>query len=300
MKNGVVFACNDFFFEGLVVGINSLKLYNPEVQIEVLDTGLTNEQVRYLSSDVGGVKIINIQKELQTNFTNKRDWHLDFSVYGSLFVDKSSFDNIIFCDTDLLILGNIDNVFKMIEKYDIVATKANSINSYFNPKNQVLLKRYVTVKGQTSIESMLNVDINWDYVTFNSGFWGIKKDYFLPLKSKYWDLLKRFESEFIFHDQTFMNLVCCLENKCYYDLGFCYNAVNVGSTNIYTGFKSFVKYIIYKIKQSDYKIQKVNRKVSFRGNNVYVLHFTGRNKPFFPKKLYGDAILLWNTFKMKK
>jgi len=234
---------------------------------------------------------------MRINFKNKRSWHTDFSVYGSLFIEKSSFDNIIFCDTDMLIFCNLDSVFSLIDKYDLVAVKANSINSYFNPKLSVTLDKFVTPSGRSHIEKHIGTKVNWDYITFNSGFWGIKKDYFMYMKQKYWQLMTLYESEFTFHDQTFINLVCCLENKLYYDLGFGYNAVNVGTTNIYTGLKSFVKYLVYKITRQNYRIHS-NQQVSYKGNKVSVLHYTGCNKPFIKnRKLYGDGVSLWNTFK---
>lgn len=246
------------------------------------------------------MKVIDIQEDLNAGFKNKRSWHTDYSVYGSLFVERSSFDNIIFCDTDLLILGNLNKIFKMIELYDIVATKANSIKSYFNPVAQVPLSRYVTQEGQISIEKYLKTHINWDYVTFNSGFWGVKKDFFIKLKQKYWPVLQTFESDFTFHDQTFLNLACSLENKLYYDIGFGYNAVDVGTTNIWTDCKTFVKYVIYKIKHQNYLIKikaQGHSEVSYKGNDVFVLHFTGSNKPFFHRRFYGNAIRLWNDYK---
>lgn len=49
MKNGIVFACNSSFYEGLVVSINSLKRHNSQIGIEVLNTGLSAEQVKYLT-----------------------------------------------------------------------------------------------------------------------------------------------------------------------------------------------------------------------------------------------------------
>jgi len=54
MKNGIVFACNSTFYEGLVVGINSFRHYNPQTNIEVLNTGLSVEQVKKLQSKWGG------------------------------------------------------------------------------------------------------------------------------------------------------------------------------------------------------------------------------------------------------
>lgn len=292
MNNGFVFACNDFFYPGLIVTIKSLLKFNPSAQIEVLDTGLANEQVKDLGSR--GIRVIDIKNKLEMHFQNKREWHSDFSVYGSLFIDESSFDNIIFCDSDLLILDDLSEYFSYIQKYKIVATKGNSIKSYFHPNEWVRLREYVTLKGQELLNELY--DINWDYVTFNSGFWGIQKSYYKELKRKYWYLLGQYEPEFTFHDQTFINLAVCLDNRCFYDAGFTYNAVNIGKRNGYYNFKSFLKFLICKLTNQSYYINGVH--VSYKGIPVKVLHWTGVGKPFLKGTIrtLGEGKRLWEKF----
>lgn len=292
MNNGFVFACNDFFFRGLLVTIKSLWKFNPLAKIEVLDTGLSNVQIMELRKR--HIQVIDIKEKLQTHFHNKREWHSDFSVYGSLFIDESSFDNIIFCDSDLLILGDLSEYFNLIEKYKVVATKSNSVKSYFNPKYFIPLRKYITEEGQKDMNKQY--DINWDYVTFNSGFWGIQKSYYKELKEAYWHLLEEMEAEFTFHDQTFINLVLCLDNKCFYDAGFGYNAVNIGALNSYSSSKGLIKYILYKFTQQAYRIKGLS--VYYKGLGVKVLHWTGGNKPFLNNsgKIRGGGALLWQKF----
>lgn len=286
MNNGFVFACNSTFYSGLLITVKSLLKYNPTAKIEVLDTGLDQEQVNELESH--DIRVIDIKEKLKAHFHNKRDWHSDFSVYGSLFIDESSFDNIIFCDSDLLILSDMSQYFKCIEKYKVVATKENSINCYFNPRFSYPLRRYVTKKGQQELDNMY-LEINWDYTTFNSGFWGIQKSYYKELKDKYWHLLMSLETEFTYHDQTFINLALCLDNQCYYDAGFGYNAVNIGTVNMYKTAKRYVKYLWYKLTNNSYVINGEN--VSYKKTPIKVLHWTGGDKPFLKNKdkLFGGG-----------
>lgn len=293
MNNGFVFACNSTFYSGLLVTVKSLLKYNSTAKIEVLDTGLDLEQVNELESH--DIRVIDIKEKLKAHFHNKRDWHSDFSVYGSLFIDESSFDNIIFCDSDLLILGDLSQYFEYVKKYKVVATKSNSLKSYYNPRFAVSLHRFVTEKGQQEL-NILYPGINWDYTTFNSGFWGIQKSYYKDLKKRYWHLLMRLETEFTFHDQTFINLVLCLDNQCYYDAGFEYNAVNIGTVNMYKTFKGFIKYLLLKITNNCYTITEEN--VSYKKLPIKVLHWTGGDKPFLKNKdkLFGGGISLWRRF----
>ena len=289
MNNGFVFACNSYFYSGLIVTIKSLLRFNPSAKIEVLDTGLSNDQIKDLDSKK--IRVIDIKNKFEMHFQNKREWHSDFSVYGSLFIDESSFDNIIFCDSDLLILDDLSEYFSFIQKYKIVATKGDSTKSYFHPNGMVRLKEYVTPKGQEVLNELY--DINWDYVTFNSGFWGIQKSYYKKLKQKYWYLLEQYESEFTFHDQTFINLTVCLDNRCYYDAGFAYNAVNISKQNSFYNFNSFLKYIFYMLTRQFYHVNGLH--VSYKGIPVKVLHWTGIGKPFLEDsvKAIGNASRPW-------
>lgn len=292
MKNGFVFACNGFFYPGLIVTIKSLLKFNPRSNIEVLDTGLSDEQIQHLEAN--NIRVIDIKRKLKMHFQNKREWHSDFSVYGSLFVDESSFDNIIFCDSDLLILDDLSEYFSFIQKYKVVATKGNSTKSYFHPNGMIRLREYVTPKGQEILNGLY--DINWDYITFNSGFWGIQKSYYKELKQKYWDLLEKYESEFTFHDQTFINLAVCLDNRCFYDAGFAYNAVNIGKQNGFHDFRSFMKFLICKLTNQSYHINGLH--VSYRDVPVKVLHWTGIGKPFLKDSIrtIGEGNRLWRVF----
>ena len=292
MNNGFVFACNDYFYPGLIVTIKSLLKFNPSAQIEVLDTGLSNEQIKDLGSRK--IRVIDIKNNLEIHFHNKREWHSDFSVYGSLFIDESSFDNIIFCDSDLLILDDLSEYFRYIQKYKIVATKGNSTKSYFHPNGMIRLREYVTPKGQEILNGLY--DINWDYITFNSGFWGIQKSYYKELKQKYWYLLEQYESEFTFHDQTFINLAVCLDNRCFYDAGFAYNAVNIGKRNGFYDLKSFLKFLICKLTNQSYHVNGLH--VSYRGIPVKILHWTGIGKPFLKDSIrtLGEGSQLWKEF----
>lgn len=292
MNNGFVFACNDFFFSGLLVTIKSLWKFNPSAKIEVLDTGLSNEQVMELEKL--HIQVIDIKWKLKKHFHNKREWHSDFSVYGSLFIDESSFDNIIFLDSDLLILDDLSEYFRLIERYKVVATKSNSVKCYFNPNASIPLRRYISEKGRKDLDKQY--DINWDYVTLNSGFWGIQKSYYKELKEAYWHLLEEMETEFTFHDQTFINIALCLDNTCFYDAGFGYNAVNIGALNAYSSIKGFVKYMLYKFTRQAYRIKGLS--VYYKGVSVKVLHWTGRNKPFLNniRTIRGGGTLLWRKF----
>lgn len=292
MNNGFVFACNDYFYPGLIITIKSLLKFNPSAQIEVLDTGLSNEQIKDL--DGRNIRVIDIKNKLEMHFQNKRKWHSDFSVYGSLFIDESTFDNIIFCDSDLLILDDLSEYFSFIQKYKVVATKGNSTKSYFHPYGMIRLREYVTSKGQEILNGLY--DINWDYITFNSGFWGIQKSYYKELKQKYWDLLEKYESEFTFHDQTFINLAVCLDNRCFYDAGFAYNAVNIGKQNGFHDLKSFLSFLTYKLINHSYHIKGFH--VSYRSIPVKVLHWTGIGKPFLKDsiKTISKGNRLWKEF----
>lgn len=292
MNNGFVFACNDYFYPGLVVTMKSLLKFNPSAKIEVLDTGLSHNQIKDLNNRK--IRVIDIKSKFDMHFQNKREWHTDFSVYGSLFVEETSFDNIIFCDSDLLILDDLSEYFDYIQKYKIVATKGNSVKSYFHPNDEVHLRKYVTARGQEALNKLY--EINWDYVTFNSGFWGIQKAYFIELKQKYWHLLEQYEPEFTFHDQTFINLAVCLDNQCFYDAGFAYNGVNIGQLNAFYNFKGFLKYLKCKLAGRSYRINGL--RVSYRGIPVKVLHWTGVGKPFLKDSVrtIGEGNQLWRNF----
>lgn len=292
MNNGFVFAVNDFFYRGLLVTIKSLLKFNPTAKIEILDTGLSEHHLKELEC-FSNIRVINIKDKINVNFQNKREWHSDFSVYGSLFIDESSFDNIIFCDSDLLVLSDLSEYFEYIERYKVVATKSNSINSYFNPLEQVALRRYVTEKGQKELNK--EYSINWNYVTFNSGFWGIQKAFYKELKQKYWNIFEKYETEFTFHDQTFINLILSIDNICYYDAGIGFNAVNIGQLNMFKNLKTFIKYLFYKISNRSYKIK--GSTISYKDIPIKVVHWTGGDKPFFSgHKKFGGGISLWKQF----
>lgn len=175
MEIGLVTMLNNEFVIGFKSMINSLKKYNPwfNFPLIILNDGLSEESMEVIRSIYDKVEFQELRKDFykDVNFsvTAKR---LRCTYYKLDFFNIPGYDRLVFIDSDVIILGNIKELF------DCQAG-------------------FAAVKGYDSVRDILRRD-------FNSGVFVVNKAYLTT--GVYTDLLKLCKKGFKMPDQKTLNL----------------------------------------------------------------------------------------------
>jgi lipopolysaccharide biosynthesis glycosyltransferase len=148
---------NDEFVIGFKSMMNSLKRYNPwfNLPLVILDDGLSEESIETVKFIYGKVHFHTIRKEsykkVNFNVTNKR---LRCTYYKLDFFNISGYDRLVFIDSDVIVLGNIKELFDCsagfaaVKGYD---PRRDILRRDFNSGVFVVNKMYLTAQVYTEL-----------------------------------------------------------------------------------------------------------------------------------------------------
>ena len=110
MSRGIVTAGDAKYYPGIIALINSIKKYHQdEYPISVLDGGVTRQQVDTLEE----ANIVVIKPELIVDLEHPR-----YACSNIIFeMDRAGYDKILFLDSDIILINDIDEIFNLIEKH---------------------------------------------------------------------------------------------------------------------------------------------------------------------------------------
>lgn len=147
---------NDYFENGLLVAIESIKRTNPGIQIIVFYSDLDSFQKNKLQ----GCKLIEIRE---------RDWQNDHrpdltdAAFYRLMLDKiQEFDKVIYIDSDMVVLDSLSEIFKLSGKLIAVGEVRNMSNDFSN---------FEFVAREENIYSPFLLGFNTGFLCFEVDYW---------------------------------------------------------------------------------------------------------------------------------
>ncbi len=240
MDKGIVTAGDSKYFPGIIALINSIRKYH-DYPITVLDGGLTRQQVDAL--ELANIPVIKPENIVDLE-------HPRYSCSNIIFeIDRAGYDQILFLDSDIILLNNISEIFEFIKEYKYVGVKDCSDGLYEgrDPKDWLPLE-----KGGTNF-------FMGDHDMMNSGVVGIDRELYRnklkPHIYKYKEEVKTYQM----HDQELLRNISNDANIEYEKIDWKYNAIYLRS-----------------LRQSLKNLKEIG---------VKVLHFAGslKNKPWLPE-----------------
>lgn len=250
--NKIVVIANARFEKGLIAFINSYIKTNMESQLVIIDTGLQN---RYPYD--------TIKKEFNVKGLKKAEWMSDYSPYLQLELGDIDADKIIYLEADMLLLNNIDYLFKKIAGDNFIAVMDDAAYTICNSWNKINIDsagRYFISGSELSNKYKY-------YKGYNGGLIGASIESYRGLQSIY--------NYYLQDEKQYRLLAQSLLNQYFIEEGIVVNDVglenNLSGINEYYDYPQLYDIIFYNNKY----------RVKFNGFDINVLHFTGKNKPFF-------------------
>lgn len=199
----IFFSTDDNYIPYLDVAISSLianasKAYR--YRIVVLNTGLLQENVNKVKQkECDGVRIdfVDISKEVENIKSHlKNIYHFSIVTYYRLFIASlfPEYDKIIYLDCDLIVLGDISELYHVALGDNILA----AIPDQFVP---------ITKEFKLYTEEVIGVDPA-HYI--NAGVLVINLDQFRKhlIEDQFVDLITRYHFDVIDPDQAYLNYLC--------------------------------------------------------------------------------------------
>jgi lipopolysaccharide biosynthesis glycosyltransferase len=265
IKRGVVTTADKYYYDGCVALVNSIK-HNTNYPITIIDCGLTLEQKNHLSiiaKIISSNSKFNIAESEFGKRTGYNGWHF-------FRLNESEYDQILFLDSDTLLLSPVDEIFDKLTNYDIAGHKAIS-----GPLKKILSKNF-TIK------------YDGDFETINAGVVFTNKNYFSNIinfiNSKN---LLNYSKDYILWDQSLLNLSLSMLNSKIFFTGELYNFCKLNP-------------LYYSNR---YKI--IDNNNVFNNNiPIKILHFIDQLKPWHvpqinntPSKNLGSLKKLWDFYR---
>jgi lipopolysaccharide biosynthesis glycosyltransferase len=247
--NKIVLIANAKFEPGLIAFLNSYKLSGNTTPIVIIDTGLEG---KYPHETI---------KRAPIKDCKHASWMTDGSPYYQLQLGDIDADKIIYFEADMLVLGDVDYLFNLIQDSVPIAamddaafasmqtySHIDSAGRYFNPGTE-LAEKYKYEKG------------------WNGGFVGGSKAFYKQLQDMYKYYLIDYEDQYRLLAQSLFNQYVVEQNIVVRDVGFGYN---------FSGINEYYHHPeLYDISFDGKKYG-----MKFNGIQINVVHFTGKDKPF--------------------
>jgi lipopolysaccharide biosynthesis glycosyltransferase len=239
----------DYFNNGVLTAINSLKLTNPGIPIVVYYSQLSPSQKAKLK----GCKLIEITEK---SYDARHRPDLTDATFYRLHLDRlEEFDKVIYIDSDMVVLDSLDEIFQLPGNLIAVGQTKNYANEF---------RDYQEIFEAEGIKNPILPGFNAGFLCFNQNYW---KDKLLKevvsMGEKYgWD-------KFINLDQGLLHLVV-------------YRRGGFTSVPHHYNFRAWGECLKVERNSKGFLAPYVD------GNFVKVIHFSGPFKPWHYETKYNS------------
>lgn len=147
---------NDYFENGLLVAVRSIKKTNPGIPIIIFHSDLNNAQKDKLKD----CRLIEI---------SKKDWQsshrpdlTDAAFYRLMLDQIKEFDKVIYIDSDMIVLDSLSEVFNFPGKLIAAGEVRNISNDFFE---------FELVSSEENIYNPYFVGFNTGFLCFEVNYW---------------------------------------------------------------------------------------------------------------------------------
>lgn len=191
MRRCIVTACDFNYFPAAMALLRSLRKTNPDIPVVLFDGGLTPEQRQKISSFA---EVIEKEPFRQIPGKGKFSYIGDTTLLKFDAVDLD-YDQVLFLDADMVALDSLDAAFDVPRGYVGVVREGTAVKNIFRSRDRAML--------------MSAIEIDWDRIAFNAGFFVLYPEDWKDIKELGRDLLEAL-GEDVFtktKDQQLLNLI---------------------------------------------------------------------------------------------
>ena len=281
---GVVTACDQKYFFGVVALMKSIKVNSP-LPVTVINQGMEGDQIEYLKSL--GANVIDVTRSININDDR-------FGCCYVLFdIDNAPYDRLLYLDADMLVLGDLTHLDSKIREHKFLWTLSNPSKLIKKRKYKARIKHALNriqdkdafYKHYKSDYSFIKGYLRKQKSCLNSGILGIDKSLMEEMKNGI-DKYKPFLDKFIYPDQDLLSLLKVDYSIKGYQLGYEYNACRLHGhpkysceAKIFKGIGDLLDLRFYENKLY-IKSNKCKKGLVVDNLKIKVLHYNNSEKPW--------------------
>lgn len=206
------------YFPGLVALLNSLKRNGVSYPVYLVDTGLTQKQIEFIK-ELADIKIIRpeianyeLDKSKIARYNN--------TVFAGLEIPFPNHDIIIHLDADAIVLDSLDPLIEAAMEHGFAATgeiPPNNMKTHFwgmPPETGRALQSTTRAEQEIAYKKITDKygPLEDDCITFNSGIWATRNDYYANNIRPVLDFIKGFHKEIWGLEQAMLNIAAYYSN----------------------------------------------------------------------------------------
>lgn len=206
------------YFPGLVALLNSLSRLEIDYPVYLVDTGLTKRQREFVKN-IAKIKIIR-PDVAQYRLDDSKKARYNNTVFSGLEIPFPEHEVIIHLDADAVVLDSLDPLVEAAVEHGFAATgeiPPNNMKTHFwgmPPETGRALKS-VTLEEQKIAYKDITEKYGYlddDSITFNSGIWAARRDYYQEEIRPVLDYIKKFHREIWGLEQAMLNIATYYAN----------------------------------------------------------------------------------------
>ncbi len=266
ITRGVVYAADGKYFEGFKTSLRSLRVWHPMLPVTLFDLGLNQSQKEWCEKNNVSLKDLNFLKNLNVKIIEKQ--HLTTAAIASLYIYRSDYEEVLFLDADVLILGSIEPFFDGLKTHDIVAVQGSALRRHDSGHSH-LVSDEISPQGRIAVaENFSGIDLG--HPAINTGCFAAHSSLFESWEPFHGGLFRIFEY-FRYADQSAINLLRCYLRPKEKILPAQFDFTGISITDSWNSIDD-------RLTLSITDGNKLH--VYLDDTRINVLHFSGRNKPW--------------------
>ncbi|QWL33205.1 glycosyltransferase [Rathayibacter toxicus] len=288
---GIYTRCDSKYFPGLVSLINSLQRTGHHFPIYLVDTGLTEDQLKFIAK-LGDARVTRPKFDHYSLDTSKASRY-NTTVFAGLEITFPDHEVIVHLDADAVVLDSLDPLIQAAVEHGFAATgeiPPSNMKTHFWGMPEVTGRalRDVERADQTSAYQAITErfgPLDEESITFNSGIWATRRNYYADRMRPVLNFIKDYHREIWGLEQAMLNIAAFYANpeEPFREVGSRFN-----SRAEYSYFNDHFSASGYRIASprvlTNLAIARENpwHKVRLNGvgGSIAVLHFVWKPKPW--------------------
>lgn len=212
--------CDHNFFPGLVGLLNSLVIYTSGIPVYLVDTGLTQGEQTFIKEIYGNIEFLHADTTSYRLDSSKRERYNN-SVFAGMEAILPEDVTLVHLDADALVIGALDDLVLAAQDHGFAATgeiPPSNMQTHFwgMPKGTGRELLDVSQSIQERVYKLLEKrygPLNGDAITFNSGIWASRSDYYAQQIRPKLQVLKAYHREIWGLEQAMLNMAAFYSNS---------------------------------------------------------------------------------------
>lgn len=289
------------YFPGLIGLLNSLNRQGVFYPVYLVDTGLTSGQLTFLKDIYNNISIIRPEIRHYSLDESKKGRYNN-TVFAGLEIPFPDHEIIIHLDADAIVLDSLDPIIEAAIDHGFAATgeiPPNNMKTHFWGMPQETGRALQNTTREEQQKAYDDITRNFgemdgESITFNSGIWATRADYYRNKIRPVLDFIKKYHREIWGLEQAMLNIATYYANPLepfrevgsrfnsraeysYFNQNFGTSGYRIASPRLLTDLED---------AQSDSNLPVILNGV---GGHIAIIHFVWKPKPWEEKSTLSEV-----------